>query len=63
MTQREARAALTSESNYLPPSGVKYENIGFVTTVRKHRTAVKSSSAALHVRRAVSMSVMGNITR
>lgn len=41
MTQREARAALTSESNYRPPSGVKYENIGFVTTVRKHRTAVK----------------------
>lgn len=59
MTQREARAALTSESNYRPPSGVKYENIGFVTIVRKHRAAVKNDPAALHVRRAVSMSVMG----
>lgn len=50
MTQREARAALTSESNYRPPSGVKYENIGFVTPARKHRAAV-------------SVSVMGNISR
>lgn len=41
MTQREARAALTSESNYRPPSGVKYENIGFVTPARKHRAVVK----------------------